>query len=263
SRSLVAAVDAKQLEHSRVAIATSLARQKILQAKTESDKLKISGDLEKYKKAMADETALRLSEDYEKGALLAFYFADELRGMEQSEFDIAGSMREMILSIDAAREGGRYESFGEAGSRAKAAREEQKKNALAAPSFVDNPVTTSLLEIQNTIKAKNYAKAEADLKQLLEKNPAEPRILFNIGRLAAISAEMVDGNIEAEKQKARYLEAKTAFENVVRIAAARYNESVQKSDPSLRVDPALVSLAYVSLGRIYEYYEQKSYAVSI
>jgi len=263
SRSLVAAVDAKQLEHSRVAIATSLARQKILQAKTEPDKLKISADLEKYKKAMADETALRLSEDYEKGALLAFYFANELRGIEQSEFDIAGSMREMILSFDAAKEAGRYESVADARARAKAARDEQKKNALTAPSFVENPVTTSLLEIQNTIKAKNYAKAEADLKQLLEKNPAEPRILFNIGRLAAISAEMVDGNIEAEKQKARYLEAKTAFENVVRIAAARYNESVQKNDPSLRVDPALVSLAYVSLGRIYEYYEQKSYAVSI
>ena len=263
SRSLVAAVDAKQLEHSRVAIATSLARQKILQAKTEPDKLKISADLEKYKKAMADETALRLSEDYEKGALLAFYFANELRGIEQSEFDIAGSMREMILSFDAAKEAGRYESVADARARAKAARDEQKKNALTAPSFVENPVTTSLLEIQNTIKAKNYAKAEADLKQLLEKNPAEPRILFNIGRLAAISAEMVDGNIEAEKQKARYLEAKTAFENVVRIAAARYNESVQKNDPSLRVDPALVSLAYVSLGRIYEFYEQKSYAVSI
>jgi len=180
SRSLVAAVDAKQLEHSRVAIATSLARQKILQAKTEPDKLKISADLEKYKKAMADETALRLSEDYEKGALLAFYFANELRGIEQSEFDIAGSMREMILSFDAAKEAGRYESVADARARAKAARDEQKKNALTAPSFVENPVTTSLLEIQNTIKAKNYAKAEADLKQLLEKNPAEPRFLLGV-----------------------------------------------------------------------------------
>ena len=263
ARSLVAAIDAKQLEHSRVTIATSLARQKIVEAKTDPDKLKISGDLEKYKKAMADETALRLSEDYEKGALLAFYFADQLRGLEQSEFDIASSMREMILSIDASKEAARYESFADARGRAKTAREEQKKNAIVGPSFVENPVTTKLLEIQNTIKSKNYAKAEADLKQLLEKNPAEPRIFFNIGRVAAISAEMVDGNTEAEKQKAKYLEAKTAFENVVRIAAARYNESVQKNDPSLRVDPALVSLAYVSLGRIYEYYDQKSYAVGI
>jgi hypothetical protein len=258
ARSLVAAIDAKQLEHSRVAIATSLARQKIVEAKTDPEKLKISGDLEKYKKAMADETVLRLSEDYEKGALLAFYFADQLRGVEQSEFDIAGSMREMILTIDPSRETGRYESFAEARTRAKAAREEQKKNAIVGPSFVENPVTTKLLEIQNAIKAKNYARAEADLKELLEKNPSEPRIYFNIGRLAAISAEMIDGNTETEKQKAKYLEAKTAFENVVRIADAR-----RKEPSKSQVDPALISLAYVSLGRIYEYYEQKSYAVAL
>ena len=261
SRSLVAAIDAKQLEHSRVQIATALARQKILQAKTGPEKLKIAGDLEKYKKAMADETALRLSEDYEKGSILAFYFADQLRGVEQSEFDIAGSMREMILAIDASKEAGRYESFADARTRAKAAREEQKKNAIAAPSFVDNPVTTGLLEIQETIKAKNYTKAEADLKLLLQKNPSDPRVLFNLGRVAAISAESMES--DAEKQKAKYMEAKTAFENVVKIALARYEESVKKNDPSLRVDPALVSLAYVSLGRIYEFYDQKSYAVGI
>jgi hypothetical protein len=263
ARSLVAAIDAKQLEHSRVSIATSLARQKIVEAKTEPDKLKVSGDLEKYKKAMADETALRLSEDYEKGAILAFYFADQLRGLEQSEFDISSSMREMILSIDATKEKGRYDSFADARARAKTAREEQKKNAITAPSFIENPVTTKLLEIQNTIKAKNYAKAEADLKELLKQNPSEPRIYFNIGRVAAITAETIDGNVEAEKQKAKYLEAKTAFENVIRIADARQKESIQKGDPSLRVDPALISLAYVSLGRIYEYYEQKSYAVAL
>jgi len=258
ARSLVAAIDAKQLEHSRVNIATALARQKILEAKTDPDKLKISGDLEKYKKAMADETVLRLSEDYEKGSILAFYFADQLRGIEQSEFDIAGSMREMILTIDPSKETGRYESLAEARARAKTAREEQKKNAIVGPSFVENPVTTKLLEIQNTIKARNYAKAEADLKDLLEKNPAEPRIYFNIGRLAAISAELIDGNTEAEKQKAKYLQAKTAFESVVRIADTRRKEP---SKP--QVDPALVSLTYVSLGRIYEFYEQKSYAVAL
>ena len=263
SRSLVAAIDAKQLEHSRVGIGTALARQKILQAKTEPEKLKISGDLEKYKKSVADETALRLSEDYEKGSILAFYFADQLRGVEQSEFDIAGSMREMILAFDAAKESGRYESFADARARGKAAREENKKNASAAPSFVENPVTTRLLEIQETIKAKNYAKAETDLKQLLEKNPSEPRIFFNLGRVAAISAESINGDTDAEKQKAKYLEAKVAFENVIRIADTLQKESVVKNDPSLRVDPALISLAFVSLGRIYEFYDQKSYAVGI
>lgn len=258
SRSLVAAIDAKQIEHSRVTAATSLARSRIAAMGGSDPTKKVALELEKLKQQASDETIFRLSEDYEKGAVLVFYFADQLVGLENSETDIASSIREMILSIDAAKETGRYESYAEARKRAKAARDEQKTNASAAPSFIENPVTTRLLEIQETIKTKNYAKAEADLKQLLEKNPSEPRIYFNIGRLAAISAELIDGDTEAEKQKAKYLEAKTAFENVIRIAQAQ-----AKNPSGAQVDRALVSLAYVSLGRIYEHYDQKQYAVAI
>jgi tetratricopeptide (TPR) repeat protein len=262
SRSLVAAIDAKQLESDRVTIATQQARAKIGQMKTDADRLKVSGDLEKYKNAQADETALRLSDDYEKGALLSFYFAEQLKSFEDSGFDIASSIKEMIASFDGSKETGRYESFAEARTRAAAAREEAKKNPTAS-TVLENPVTTRLILIDQTIKAKNYKQAESDLRQLLEQNPAEPRIYFNIGRVAAISAELIDGNTDAQAQKAKYLEAKTAFENVLRIAASREKEARETNDSSKRVDPALISLAYVSLGRIYEYYEQKDYAIGI
>jgi tetratricopeptide (TPR) repeat protein len=261
SRSLVAAIDAKQLERDRIAIATQQARSKIAQIKTDPDK-KIYDDLEKYKKAQADETILRLSDDYEKGALLSFYFADQLQGFADSGFDIASSLKEMIASFDGSKEAGRYESYADARKRAIAAREEAKKNPTAV-TILENPVTAKLIQIDQTIKAKNYRQAEADLRQLLEQNPAEPRIYFNIGRVAAISAELIDGNVDAQAQKAKYLEAKTAFENVLRIAVAREKEARDLSDPSKRVDPALISLTYVSLGRIYEYYEQKDYAIGI
>jgi len=251
TRSLVAAVDAKHLEHERVRAATSLSRQRINEVKTEAEKLKVSGDLAKYKQAMADETALRLSEDYQKGALLAFYFADQLKGVEDSEFDIASSMREMILSFDASKEAGRYETLAAARKRAATAREEQKKNAVATPTFIENPVTAKLLAIQETIKTKNYKQAEADLKLLLEQNPSEPRVFFNIGRVASLSAAMLTDPADADRQSAKLLEAKVAYENVIQIAA------VQK------IDPALVSLSYVALGRIYEFNDQKGYAIGL
>ena len=262
SRSLVAAIDAKQLERARVQIATQQAREKILQMKTEDERRNVSAELEKYKRSQADETALKLSDDYEKGAILSFYFADQLRGLEESEFDIASSIKEMIASFDGSKEAGRYESFAEARKRAAAAREEAKKNPTSV-TVLENPVTAKLIQIDQTIKAKNYKQADADLRQLLKQNPSEPRIYFNIGRVAAISAELIDGNVDAEAQKAKYLEAKTAFEKVLEIAVAREKEVRDTNDPSKRVDRALVSLAYVSLGRIYEYYDQKDYAVNI
>lgn len=247
SRSLVAAIDAKQNENVKNRIATEQSRQNIDRMKTVAEKEAVSADLRKFKAAAADETVLQLSEDYEKGALLVFYFAEQLKGVEDSGFDIASSIREMILSFDAAKETNRYASFADARKRAIAAREERKKNPTASV-IAENPVTTRLVEIQKTIDAKNYAQAGGDLKLLLDKNPGEPRIYYNIGRVASLSAEDLT---DSEQQKAKLLEAKTAYENVLRIS--------QKQ----RVDAALISLSYVALAKIFEFYENKGYAMSI
>ncbi len=247
SRSLVAAVDARQNESYRAGIAMNQARQRIDRAKTADEKKVISQDLQKFTSSLADEAALRLSEDFDKGAVLDFYFYEQLKGIEDSGFDIASSMREMILSFDPAKETGRYDLYADARKRAFAARNDRKNNSNAN-TIAENPVTNKLIEIQKTIDSKDYAKAGTDLKLLLDKNPSEPRIFYNIGRVASLSAQLIT---DAEQQNSKLLEAKTAFENVIRIA--------QKQD----VDPALRSLSYVALAKIYEFFDNKTYALSV
>ncbi|KAK0039317.1 hypothetical protein Bpfe_031249 [Biomphalaria pfeifferi] len=122
SRSLVAAADARQLENEKVRIATAQARINIQTKKTDEEKRAVSAELEKFKQAAADETALQLSEAYESGAVLAFYFADQLKGLEDSGFDVASSMRDMILSLDTTKETNRLEQSAEARKRAAANR---------------------------------------------------------------------------------------------------------------------------------------------
>ncbi|MBC7899528.1 MAG: hypothetical protein H7070_05690 [Saprospiraceae bacterium] len=247
SRSLVAAIDAKQNESIRNRIATEQSRENITRAKTVDEKKAVSAILEKYKAEQADETLLQLSEDYDKGAILVFYFAEQLGSVEDSGFDIASSMREMLLSFDAAKESGRYAKYADARKRAVAAREERKKNPTAT-MIAENPVTTRLLEITKVIDSKNYAQAATELKALLTTNPAEPRIFYNIGRVASLSAESLT---DEEQQKAKLLEAKVAFENVLRIA--------QKQ----QIDAALLSLSYVALAKLYEFYDDRTYAMGI
>ena len=247
SRSLVAAVDAKQSENLKIRLATQQSREKIDRVKTVDEKKAVSAELEKYKQTVTDETALRMSEDYEKGSILVFYFADQLKGVEDSGFDIASSMREMILSFDPAKETDRLAPFAEARKRALAAREERKNNP-GSVMIAENPVTTRLIEIQKTIDAKNYTQANADLKQLLDKNPGEARIYYNLGRVASLSAQEIT---EPAAQNSKLLEAKVAYENVLRIAEKQ------------RVDPALLSLSYVALAKIYEFYDENSYAAAV
>ena len=190
-----------------------------------------------------------MSEDYEKGAVLVFYFADQLKGVEDSGFDIASSMREMILSFDAAKEVGRYDSFAESRKRALAARGE-RKNSSASTVIAVNPVTNRLIEIEKRIDEGKYSQAESELKTLLDQNPGEPRIYYNLGRAASQVAATFD-EAHADDQEKKLEEAKTSYSNVI---------SISKKQP---VDPALLSLTYVALGKIYEFYNDKTYAIGI
>jgi len=246
SRSLVAAIDAKQSENVKTRITTAHARQQIDRAKTDQEKRAIAQELRKYQSGLADETALQLSEDYEKGAILVFYFAEQLKGIEDSGFDIASSMKEMLLSFDPAKETGRLAQFTDASKRALATRAERKKNPTAN-IVADNQITTRLVEIQKLIEEKNYSQANTELKQLLEKNPGESRIFYNLGRVASLSAEDATG---IEQQKAKLLEAKAAYENVIRSATPA-------------TDKALISLSYVALAKIFEFYDEKNYARAV
>ncbi|MEP6705552.1 MAG: hypothetical protein ABJB34_12165, partial [Acidobacteriota bacterium] len=144
ARSLVAAVDVKQGENVKRTVALEQSRRRVDQAKTPEEKKNISQDLQKYEAALADDAALQLSEDYDKGAVMVFYFAEQLKGVEDSGFDVASSMREMILSFDPAKEAGRYDSFAGPRKRALAAREERKKNPAQTVIAV-NPVTNRLV----------------------------------------------------------------------------------------------------------------------
>ncbi len=245
SRSLVAAVDARQAEDERVKIATAQAREKILTLKTDDEKRAFAAQLDAFKRTQADETILRLSEDYEKGAVLVFYFADQIKGIEDSQFDIAASMREILLAMDPAKEAGRYASYADARRRAKEARANRGETVAFA---VENPVVDGLLKVKDVIDAKQYDRAAADLRNLLAKFPDEPRIHYNLGRVASLQAEQIE---DPEKLREKLLEAKVAYENVLRIA---------EKQP---VDRALLSLSCVALGKIFEFYDEDGMAIAL
>ena len=248
-RSLVAAADARQIEFEKTSIATAQARRKIDQMKTDKDKLAVSAELKKFKDSVADETALSLSEAYEKGAVLAFYFADQLKDLEDSGFDIASSLRDMILSLDTTKETGRLAQFAEARKRATTAREERKANAKNITTIVENPVTKKLQEIETITQAKNYQSAATQLKQLLQTNPSEsPRIYYALGRVISLSTEAAT---EVDTRNDRLLEAKTAYENVLRSAE------------NINTDAKLLALTYLALARIYEFDGDNGYAIKL
>lgn len=247
SRSLVTAIDVRQREFLQSRIATDQARQKLGRLKTDEEKRAVTAELEKFKRSLADESALDLYEDHQRGWILDFYFAEQLKGIEDSGFDIAASLREMIAAFDPAKEPNRAESSSEARTRALAAREDRRKTPDTRTAGSDNPVTVRLLEIEKVIDTTDYVKANAGLKQLQKEFPSEPRVYYALGRVASLAAKVID---DPEEQAPKLLEAKAAYSNVLSTATAT-------------TDKALLSLTYVALGRLYEHFDDRDYAIKL
>ena len=144
-----------------------------LKAKTEAERAAIAKSSQAESSAIQDETIARLADDYEKGAVLSFFFADQLKDIESAGFDLANFFADMVASFDPARKAKRPAEYADARQRAVAAREARLAARIAAdvnagPSVRDAALLRDLTEIEDTLRKKDYNGAEARLLELLK-----------------------------------------------------------------------------------------------
>jgi hypothetical protein len=251
SRSLVTAADARYEEARRLEMLARDSRASLAAAKTDAERATIGKSAQAEMKAIQDETVARLAEEYEKGAVLTFYFADQLKGIESAGFDLANFFPDMIASFDPVREARRPAEYAETVQRALAARE-ARIAARRSQSEV-NPATDSrestlvrdLSAIEDTLRNKDYNEAEARLREMLKEYPREPRIFFALGRTASLAAmDATDEQVQAER---------------LNRALGHYRLAVAASSPE--TDKAIMSRAHESMGRINAFLDNTAEAV--
>jgi hypothetical protein len=243
TRSLVAAADARYDEARKLEGLNQAARIKLATAKDATSRQAISSELQANTKALEDETIARLADDYEQGAILVFFFADQLKGTESSGFDIAGFFVDMIDSFDPQREANRLSENAGTRERALAARKARlsaRRAETGAPVYSEAEAARAAVlvkklgEIEQTLQSKNYENAEARLKDLVSDYPREPRIFFALAKTASLAAaDAIDENVQAER---------------LNRALGNYRLAVEASSPE--TDRALLSRAYEAMGRI-------------
>lgn len=252
SRSLVAGADARFDESRRSERVTSEARVKLANAKPDEARA-IVKETDAAIAAIKDETIARLADDYERGAVLAFFFAEQFKDIESSGFDISNFFVDMIALFDPAREANRLTEVAAARTRALAARQAR----LSARAAVNDPPVYSdaeaaraavlvkqLGEIEQILQAKDYPAAEARLKALLKDYSREPRVFFALAQTSSVAAaDATDEEVQAQRLKA---------------ALTNYRLAVEAASPE--TDRALVSRAHVAMGRIYGFLENNAEA---
>jgi hypothetical protein len=253
SRSLVAAADARYEEARKLESLRQEANVKLAAAKDDAGRQAISREFQANLKLAEDETVARLADDYERGAILDFFFADQLKGIESSGFDVASFFADMVASFDPVREANRLTEHAEARRRAVAAREARlaarhaeavtpiysEAEAAKAAALVKN-----LGEIEQILKTKDYATAETRLKDLLRDYSREPRIFFALAQTASLAAtDAIDEDVQAER---------------LNRALGNYRLAIEASSPE--TDRALISRAHAAMGRIHAFLEHPAEA---
>jgi hypothetical protein len=253
-RSLVAAADARYVESRLLEGLTRSSRAMLAAAKTDADRVAISTSSQNRTKEIQDETIARLAEEYERGAVLAFFFGDQLKGIESAGFDLANFLPDMIASFDPARESRRPAEYAEAVQRANAAREARAAARKAQADLNANAEATSgrdaalvkdLAAVEETLRRKDYNDAETRLKEMLASYPGEPRIFFALGQAASLAAmDATDEEIQAQR---------------LNRALGQYRLAIAAASPE--TDKAILSRAHESMGRINAFLENKDEAM--
>jgi hypothetical protein len=251
SRSLVTAADARYEEMRRLEVLSRDTRARLAAAKTEADKNTIGKSALAEMKAIQDETVARLAEEYEKGAVLSFYFADQLKGIESAGFDLANFFPDMIASFDPARESKRPAEYAETVQRAKAAREARtaarrsQEELVSEGSGKEAALVRDLAAIEDILRNKDYTDAENRLREMVKEYPSEPRIFFALGQTASLAAmDATDEQVQAER---------------LNRALGQYRLAIAASSPE--TDKAIMSRAHESMGRINAFLDNQAEAM--
>ncbi len=251
SRSLVTAADARYEESRRLEMLTRDSRARLAAAKTDAERAAIGKSAQAEMKEIQDETVARLAEEYEKGAVLSFFFADQLKGIESAGFDLANFFADMIASFDPVREAKRPAEYAETVRRALAAREARtaarkfQSEVVTNASGRESALVRDLAAIEDTLRNKDYNDAEARLREMLKEYPREPRIFFALGRTASLAAmDATDEQVQAER---------------LNRALGQYRLAIAASSPE--TDKAIMSRAHESMGRINAFLENTAEAV--
>jgi hypothetical protein len=253
-RSLVAAADARYVETRALEALGRSNRAALAAAKTDADRAAITKNSQAEIKAIQDETVARLAEEYERGAVLTFFFADQLKGIESAGFDLANFFPDMVASFDPARESRRPSEYAEAVQRANAAREarvaarkaQADLNANAEPTNArDAALVKDLAAVEETLRRKDYNDAETRLKEMLANYPGEPRIFFALGQAASLAAmDATDEEVQAQR---------------LNRALGQYRLAIAAASPE--TDKAILSRAHESMGRINAFLENTAEAM--
>jgi len=187
ARSLVAAADALMDESARLGALRVETAEALRRAADQPARAAATAAAAERERAVRDAATAQLAEAYERGAVLSFYFAEQLRGLEGSGFDVSNFVSAMIADIQPERELKRPAEYAAAVERVRDSRQRAREARAAAEPVAVGPADPKraalfggLNAVEELLRVKNYEEAERRLGSLyaLYREPGEHVLAF-------------------------------------------------------------------------------------
>ena len=250
SRSLVAAADVRMEAAARTRELQVETSRRLQAATTQAQKDSALADSKTGQAAIEDSSTAQLADAYERGAVLSFYFAEQLKGLEGSGFDVSNFITPMVADFKPEREMTRPAEYGPVVSRVREARARAAaERASAAESTPTDParatLAKSLADVNELLRVRNYEEAETRLTALREQYRSEPLVYLALGQTTSLSAqEAFDENLQAER---------------LNKALAHFRQAIILSEPD--TDRTIILRAHLASGRILAHLERNDDAL--
>lgn len=250
SRSLVAAADVRMEAAARTRALQIETSRSLQAATTQAQKDAALADSKTRQAAIEDSSTAQLADAYERGAVLSFYFAEQLKGLEGSGFDVSNFITPMVADFKPEREMTRPAEYAPVVARVREARARAAaERANAVESTPNNParaaLVKSLADVDELLRVRNYEEAETRLTALREQNRSEPLVYLALGQTASLSAqEAFDENLQAER---------------LNKALAHFRQAIILSEPD--ADRTIILRAHLASGRILAHLERNDDAL--
>lgn len=251
ARSLVAAADARMDELLRLRVLQLETSRRLQAAADQAAKDAALKESKEVQAAIQDATTAQLAEAYERGAVLSFHFAEQLKSFEGAGFDVSTFIPDMLAAFQLAREVKRPAEYAAAVERVRESRrrslEARSKEPGEAPPADERraALLKSLGDVNDLLRLRNYEEAESRLTALKGEYADEPLVYFTLGQAASLSAqEAIDEALQAERLNA---------------ALQHFRQAILFATPD--TDRTIVLRAHLSSGRILAHLERRDDAL--
>ncbi|HEX7315249.1 MAG TPA: hypothetical protein VF297_15080 [Pyrinomonadaceae bacterium] len=249
ARSLVAAADTRMDELVRLRALQLETSRRLQAASDQAAKDAALKDSKERQAAIQDATTAQLAEAYERGAVLSFHFAEQLRGFEETGFDVSSYIPDMVAAFTVERERKRPVEFAAALARVRerrAAGAVERETAEAPPTDERRAaLVKGLNDVGELLRLRNYEEANARLAALKGEYANEPLVYFTLGQAASLAAqEAIDEALQSERLNA---------------ALGHFRQAVLFATPD--TDPSVVARAHLSSGRILAHLDRREEAL--